>query len=100
MRKIAAAIARRHGGQIHILRTQGRGFKRIDIVREFILPHAMPVHIQQRRCEQFAHVVAFIKLRRAEHAVAQRGRHDFPGLMVPRIVGKYLRLAGPVFINL
>ena len=60
----------------------------------------MPVHIQQRRCEQFAHVVAFIKLRRAEHAVAQRGRHDFPGLMMPRIVGKDLRLAGPMFINL
>jgi hypothetical protein len=38
----------------------------------------MPVHIQQRRREQFAHVVAFIKLRRAEHAVAQRSPASLP----------------------
>ena len=60
----------------------------------------MPVHVQQRGAERFRHVIAFVEMRCVEHAFAQRVRHRFAGLVMAGIVGKYLRMAGPVLIDL
>jgi hypothetical protein len=37
---------------------------------------------------------------RVEHAFPQRVRHRFTGFVMAGVVGKHLRMAGPVFVDL
>ncbi|MNT06029.1 hypothetical protein D3C72_1406770 [compost metagenome] len=100
MGKITAAITRWHGRQIQPLFFQRGRFEGVETFDVFLRIDRMPAHIQQRRAEQFSHIVAFVELRRVKHFLAQIIRHRLTRLIVPGKSGENLRMAGPMFIDL
>ncbi len=100
MGEITAAITGWHCLHPDLFPRQRLALKFRHAVQRFALFAGVPVHIQQRRRQQFGHVVAFIELRRPEQAVTQRLWHRFAMLIVARIAGKYFGVACPVLINL
>ncbi len=98
MGKVAAAIARRNSGQIQPLFFQRCRFKILHARNRFT--DAVPVHVQQCGAQQLRHVITLIELGCIKHAFPQRVRHRFTGFVVTGIVGKHLRMAGPVLVDL
>ena len=98
MGKIAAAITRGYRGQVQPLFFQRSRFKGFDVRYGFT--DGVPVHVQQCRTQQLRHVITLVEMGRVEHAFPQRVRHRFTGFIVTGVAGKYLRMAGPVFIDL
>ena len=97
VRRVIAGRNQRHRDLVALERCRLEG---VHVFQSGVGRQGVPRHVEQRRFQVFAEVVALVELLGVLDLIDERLRHRRAGLVVFRVVRKYFRFQRPMLVEL